>query len=480
MAAATDDLTRTYVESDALALAELVHRRDVSPEELVETAIGVIERLNPELNAVIHRLYDMARKRAGEIDIAAPFAGVPFLLKELASSWQGAPMTNSSPYLKDVVADSDSEVVRRIKKAGLVTVGKSNAPENGWSIATEPKLYGKTLNPWNPDVTPGGSSGGSCAAVASRMVPIGEASDGAGSIRVPASCCGVVGLKPSRGRVTLAPSGDYWYGGAYFLCVTRTVRDTAAYLDAVAGALPGDPYTPPTPGERWLALSRRAPEKLRIAYSVTPPNGTAIDPQVKEVVMATVSALERLGHHVEEHDMPLDADAAWRTYTDMTCAQTAALYEWLEPLVGRPVTRDDVEPVTWAVIERGRATSGIKHVADVEQVRQLSRTIATDLHPFDLFVTPTLTRQPRPVSYYDMSETDIDRYNAKWANSVFAFPFNISGQPAISLPLGMSGENIPIGVQVVGRYGDEASVLAISSVLEAEMPWNARRPPVSA
>jgi amidase len=480
MAVATDDLTRVYAESDALALAELVHRREVSPAELVETAIAVIESLNPRLNAVIHRLYEMGRKRAEEIDVSAPFAGVPFLLKELASSWQGAPMTNSSAYLKDVVADSDSEVVRRIKKAGLVLVGKSNAPENGWSIATEPKLFGKTVNPWNPDVTPGGSSGGTCAAVASRMVPIGEASDGAGSIRVPSSCCGVVGLKPSRGRVTLAPAGDYWYGGAYFLCATRTVRDTAAYLDAVAGALPGDPYTPPLPSQSWLALSKRMPEKLRIAYSVTPPNGTAIDPQVKKVVMETVSALERLGHHVEEHDMPLDGDAAWRTYTDMTCAQTAALYEWLEPLVGRPVTRDDVEPVTWAVIERGRATSGVKHVNDIEQVRQLSRAIATDLDPFDIFITPTLTRLPRPVGYYDMSETDIDRYNAKWTDSVFAFPFNISGQPAISLPLGMSSEGIPIGVQLVGRYGDEASVLAVSSLLEAEMPWKGRKPPVSA
>lgn len=178
--------------------------------------------------------------------------------------------------------------------------------------------------------------------------------------------------------------------------------------------------------------------------------------------------------------MPLDGDAAWRTYTDMTCAQTAALYEWLEPLVGRPVTRDDVEPVTWAVIERGRATSGVKHVNDIEQVRQLSRAIATDLDPFDIFITPTLTRLPRPVGYYDMSETDIDRYNAKWTDSVFAFPFNISGQPAISLPLGMSSEGIPIGVQLVGRYGDEASVLAVSSLLEAEMPWKGRKPPVSA
>lgn len=480
MAAITESLLTTYSESDALALASLVNKGEVSATELVETAIAVIERLNPELNAVIHRLYDMGRSMAETVDKTAPFAGVPFLLKELASSWEGAPNTNASFYLKDVVATSDTEVVRRMKAAGLVLVGKSNAPENGWSISTEPKLYGPTRNPWKAGITAGGSSGGTAAAVASRMAPIGEASDGAGSIRIPASCCGIVGLKPSRGRVTLAPLGDYWYGGAYFLCATRTVRDTAAYLDAVAGAVPGDPYTPPTPDESWLNLSSRAPGKLRVAYSVTPPNGTSIDPQVKSAVLATASVLERLGHTVEEHDVGLDANAAWDVYTRMTCVQTAAMFDWLEPLVGRPVTERDVEPVTWAIIERGRSTSGIQHISDVEQVRQFGRTIVGDLQPFDLFVTPTLTHLPRPMGYYDMSESDLDRYNAKWTDSVFTFPFNISGQPAISLPLGWSEEGIPIGVQLVGRYGDEATVLSVSAQLEQENPWKHRKPPISA
>lgn len=480
MPTVTDDLLETYVESDALGLAELVHEGEVTPAELVEAAVTIIEKFNPELNAVIHKLYDMARERAGTIDRDAPFAGVPYLLKELASSWDGAPNTNSCHYLKDVVADFDTEAVRRIKAAGLVLVGKSNAPENGWSITTEPKLYGPTVNPWNPDVTAGGSSGGTAAAVASRMVPIGEASDGAGSIRVPASCCGLVGLKPSRGRVTLAPFGDYWYGGAYFLCISRTVRDTTAYLDAVAGALPGDPYTPPVPDGSWSDLSTKAPKKLRLAYSVTPPNGTPIDSQVRQAVLDTAATLERLGHEVEEHDMPIDANRAWEVYTDMTCVQTAATFGALEGLVGRPVTPDDVEPVTWAIIERGRATGGIQHANDVEEIRQLARSIVGDLHSYDAFITPTLTQLPRPVGYYDMAETDIDRYNAKWTDSVFTFPFNMSGQPAISLPLVWSKENIPIGIQITGRYGDEATVLALSTLLEQEMPWRDRRPPVSA
>ncbi|MDX8500103.1 amidase [Mesorhizobium sp. VK4C] len=478
MAVISESLLETYTSSDALALADLVKRGEVSPAELVEAAITMIERLNPQLNAVIHRLYDMARVQAKTVDKSAPFAGVPFLLKELASSWKGAPLTNSCRYLKDFVADSDSEVVRRIKAAGLVLVGKSNAPENGWSITTEPKLYGTTKNPWKEGITPGGSSGGAAVAVVTGMVPIAEASDGAGSIRVPASCCGIIGLKPSRGRVSLAPFGDYWYGGAYFLCCSRTVRDTAAYLDAVAGALPGDAYTPPGPQGSWFDLAMRAPKQLRIGFTATPPNGAAIDPEVKATVLATVAALQRLGHDVEEHDMPLDADAAWKTYTDMTNVQTAATFGFLETLIGRPVTPADVEPVTWAVIERGRSTSGIKHVSDVEQLRLVGRDIVTDLNVYDLFITPTLTQLPRPFGYYDMSETDLDRYNAKWGDAVFNFPFNIAGLPAISLPLGQSAGGAPIGVQLVGRYGDEATVLALSTQLEEEMPWKDRWPAI--
>lgn len=478
--ATTESLLRTYADADALALAGLVRDGEVSAAELVECAVSVIERLNPELNAVIHKLYDMGREAAASVDRGAPLAGVPFLLKELASSWKGAPLTNSSRYLKDLVAPGDSELSRRIRAAGLLLVGKSNAPENGWSISTEPKLYGITRNPWKEGITAGGSSGGTAAAVASRMVPIGEASDGAGSIRVPASCCGIVGLKPSRGRVTLAPFGDYWYGGAYFLACTRSVRDTAAYLDAVAGGLPGDAYTPPTPEGSWLDLSAREPGKLRVGFTVTPPNGAPIDPQVKEAVLSTARTLESLGHQVEEHDMPLDGEAAWKTYTDMTCVQTAAMFDQLAAVVGRAATPDDVEPVTWAIIERGRATSGMEHATAVERLRVLGREVVGDLFPYDIYLTPTLTHLPRPMGYYDMAMTDIDAYNALWTDAMFAFPFNFSGQPAISLPLAWTSDAIPIGVQLVGRYGDEATVLAVSRQLEQAMPWRDRRPAISA
>lgn len=479
MARLTDDLRRVYSNADGTGLAELVHRGELMPAELVEAAIVAIEEVDPQLNAVIHKAYDQAREAARAVPRDAPFAGVPFLGKELATMWAGMPLTNSCAWMRNVKAETDSEFARRTKAAGFVLLGKSNAPENGWAITTEPRLYGPTRNPWRTDTTPGGSSGGSAAAVAARLVPLAEGSDGAGSIRVPASCCGLVGLKPSRGRVTLSPFGDYWYGGAYFLCLSRSIRDTAGFLDAVAGHLPGDPYTPPRPERPWSVLSERPPARLRVGFTTTAPDGSPVDRDVAAAVRDTAALLERLGHAVEEHDLGFNAAEAWRTYTRMTAVQTAMGFDALAGLVGRPVSQADVEPVTWAIIERGRSVSGVQHVADVEALRLWSREIATDLQTYDVLVTPTLTQPPRPLGYWDMSETDIDRYNARWTDGVFMFPFNLTGLPAMSLPLAWSPAGLPLGVQFVGRYGDEATLLSLGSVLEQERRWQDRRPPVS-
>jgi amidase len=480
LSSVTDDMLRAYADSDGLGLAALVRKDELAPIELVETAVATREKLNPQLNAVISKLYDMGRAAAKAVDRNAPFAGVPYLLKELRTRWKDAPVTGSSSYLRDVRADSDTEVVKRIKASGLCLVGKSNAPENGWSLSTEPKLYGATWNPWRKGITPGGSSGGAAAAVASHMVPVAEATDAAGSIRVPASCCGVVGLKPTRGRLTASPAGDVWHGCAFAFCNTRTVRDSAAYLDAVAGGLPGDPYTPPTPDGSWSELAKREPKKLRIGFSVAPPDHGPIDPHVVNAVQRTVSVLDKLGHDVEQHDLIFDARRAWEIYARMGSVQTALFFDSMQPIVGRPVTADDVEPVTWATISRGRSIPATRHLADVDSVRQFGRSIAADLLPYDVFITPTLTQKPRPLGYYDMSETDLDRFNALWFDAVFMFPFNASGQPAISLPLHWSPEGDPIGVQMVGRFGDEATLLSLSSVLESEMPWRDRKPPICA
>jgi amidase len=474
-------MIRLYADSDALALGDLVRRRQISAAELVETAAVVIDRLNPRLNAVIHKLYDMGRAAATQVPADAPFAGVPFLLKELGSMWEGAPLTNSCAWMKDLKATSDWEVIRRIKVAGFLLVGKSNAPENGWAITTEPKLYGVTHNPWRDDVTAGGSSGGAGSAVASGMVPLAEGSDGAGSIRVPASCNGVVGLKPARGRITLAPLFvDFWHGGAYFFCLSRSVRDTAAYLDAVAGRVPGDPYTPATPAEPWLSLAARPPSALRVGFTITPPDGSPIDPEVEATVRQTARKLEELGHAVEEYNLQYDVSEAWLAYTRMTTARTAAMCEQLAPLVGRPVTQSDVEPLTWAVVQRGRSLTGVQLQMDIDAVRQFARQLVTELLPYDVYMTPTLTQKPRPLGYWNMSETDLDRYNAKWTDAVFMAPFNYSGLPAMSLPLGWSADGLPIGVQLVGHESDEATLLSLATVLEKEMPWRDRRPPVLA
>ncbi len=468
-----DDL---YRAADGVGLAQHIRAGEVSAPEVAEAAIRAIEALNPRLNAVICKLYDLGREAAAAPG-DGPLKGVPFLLKELASGWGGVQANNSSRFLRDVVAPADSVVVGRIKAAGLTLLGKTNAPENGWSIGTEPVLYGATLNPWDEALTPGGSSGGTAVAVATGMVPIAEASDGAGSIRVPASCCGTVGLKPSRGRVTLAPFADYWAGGAYFLCNSRTVRDTAAYLDAIAGALPGDVYELDLPDMSFSEQAARPPARLRIGFSVTDPSGGPVHPEIAASVRGVAAVLEGMGHHVEEHDMTFDADHLWKTYTDFTCVETAATYGYFEDVLGRRIGPDDVEPVTMAVIARGRAASAIEHAARINEIRAMGRAIAADLRPYDVFLTPTLTQAPRPKGFYDMSMTNLDDYNALWADAVFMTPFNISGQPAMSLPLGEVG-HMPAGVQLVGRMGAEGTLLAVAAALEEAMPWRDRRPPI--
>ena len=469
------DIDALYRQSDAVELAGHVRSGAVQASELAEAAIRLIEALNPRLNAVVDKRYDIGR---GAVDRTAPLAGVPFLIKDLAISWAGVHAPNASRFLKDHVAASDSHVVSRMKAAGLAMLGVTNAPENGWSIATEPVMYGPALNPWDAGVTPGGSSGGSAAAVASGMVPLAESTDGAGSIRAPAACCGVVGLKPTRGRVSAAPFGDWWVGGAYGLCNSRSVRDTAAYLDAVSGSVPGDPYPIPPPPEPFLRAMQSDPGRLRVGYTVTAPG--PVDAEVRAAVEQVARLLEKLGHQVEEKDMGVDLSALWQTYTTMSVVEPANFWSHAETLVGRPVTAQDVEPITWAILQQGRAVRAVDHVARVESLRQSARQIVQDLLPWDIYITPTLTQPPRPKGHYNMGLTDLASYNALWADAMFLFPFNISGQPAMSLPLGQFAGGLPLGIQIVGRQGQEALLLSVARILEQAMPWAHRHPPVSA
>jgi len=481
MTTITPDLVRTYLDSDALRLADLVRSKAVTPAELTEVAIGLIEEVDPRLNAVVIRSFDKARARAAQPPGDGVFGGVPYLLKNIGSQCEGLPMTNGLEYLKDYVSTADSEMVRKIKAAGLNILGRTNVPENGWCIATEPRYYGPTLNPWNTAVTPGGSSGGAAAAVAARMVPMAEGTDGGGSIRVPAACCGLVGLKPSRGRITYGPETvDIWFGSVYFFALTRTVRDTAAFLDVTAGNLPGDPYTPPKPDSSWLASLADPPKRLKIGFTLTSPWGPAFAPEVIEAVKSTAALLEQLGHHVEEHPFTSDIETPWFEYNKMNAVQTVLDFDQLAKTVGRPVQKSDLFAFNWALLERGRSLSATEHAAAINAMRKANQQIQLELQPYDLFLTPTLTQPPRPVGYWDMTDPDVDRYNAKWSDSAFMFAFNVSGLPAMSLPGSWTKDDVPIGVQFVSRYGDEATILRVAAQVEEARPWIQRRPAICA
>src|SRR3984957_1887335 len=481
MPTATTNLVSMFVESDALRLAEFVRQKEVTPAELTETAINLIETLDPKLNAIVIRDFERARARATETPANGPFGGVPYLLKNIGSGCEGLPLTNSLPFRKDYVSPSDSEMVRRIKASGLNIIGRTNVPEQGWCIATEPRMYGPTVNPWNTAVTAGGSSGGAVSAVASRMVPMAEASDGGGSIRAPASCCGVVGLKPSRGRISYGPDDvDIWFGSVSTFAVTRSVRDTAALLDATAVVMPGDPYTPPKPAQSWLDGLREPMKPLRIGYALTPPWGTPFAPEVTDAMKETLSLLEDLGHALEEHVMVTDLETAWRDYNQMNSVQTLLELEDMAKVLGRPIPESELIAFNRAWLERGRGLSARDYARSVAAVRKANQSVQLELSPYDVFLTPTLTQLPRPVGYWDLNEPDFDKYISTWTDAAFLFPFNLSGLPAISVPAASTKDDIPIGVQLVGRYGDEATILRLSAQLEQARPWIQRRPSICA
>jgi amidase len=479
MPTVTADLVKLFVESDALGLAERVRKKEVTPAELAETAISLIETLDPKLNAVVIRDFERARARAGESVPNGPFGGVPYLLKNIGSGCEGLPLTNSLPFRKDYVSPSDNEMVRRIKASGLNILGRTNVPEQGWCIATEPRMYGPTVNPWNTAVTAGGSSGGAVSAVASRMIPMAEASDGGGSIRAPASCCAVVGLKPSRGRISYGPDDvDVWFGSVSTFAVTRSVRDTAALLDATAVVMPGDPYTPPKPEQSWLDCLRAPSKPLRIGYALTPPWGAPFAPEVTDAMKQTLSLLQDLGHALEEHAMVTDLETAWREYNQMNSVQTVLEFEDMAKLLGRPIPESELIAFNRAWLERGRGLSARDYARSVAAVRKANQSVQVELAPYDVFLTPTLTQLPRPIGYWDLNEPDFDKYIATWTDAAFLFPFNFSGLPAISLPATWTKHDIPIGVQLVGRYGDEAKILCLSAQLEQARPWIQRRPSI--
>ncbi len=471
---------------DATAQAELVRRGDASPSELVDAAIARIKKLNPELNAVIHPRFERAREEAaGELP-DGPFRGVPFLLKDLGGNLAGEPYHAGMQFLKrhDYRSARDAYFTERLRRAGFVLLGRTNTPELGLAPTTEPLAYGPSRSPWSTSHSPGGSSGGASAAVASGMVPVAHASDGGGSIRIPASHAGLVGLKPTRARSSFGPDlGDRWNGFSVELVVSHSVRDTAGVLDAVAGPAPGDPYAAALPDRPFAENLGRAPGRLRVGLLAHGPRGVEIDPECATAARRTGEALAALGHEVvESHPDALEEpDLVAGVATVIMCHTARALDGWSEKL-GETITETDVEPMTWRLAEIARGMSAPDYLRAIENVHRLGRQMAAWWESgFDLLLTPTCGEPPPEIGSFAPVDGDALAGFARAAIfGMFTSPFNATGQPGISLPLHWTPEGLPVGSQLVAATGREDLLLSVAQQLENSVPWNDRRPPLHA
>ena len=467
---------------DATGCAALVRAGELTPLDLVDAAIDRAEQVNGTLNAIVTKMYDHAREVGRAHSGTGIFAGVPFLVKDFLAEVEGVRFTEASAFLSDHVPAEDSELVRRFRAAGLVFIGKTNTPELAIGPTTEPRLFGPTRNPWNTALTPGGSSGGSAAAVSARVVPMAHGNDAGGSIRIPASCCGLVGLKPSRGRVSLAPHyGDMITGLVSELAVTRSVRDTAALLDAVAGPAIGEPYFPASPARSYTSEVERSPGTLRIGFSLESPLGDAIDPECERAVRDAAALCESLGHVVEEARPDCDAEELWTKFTTQLSGGAAwAIADW-ERRTGRTAGPQHFEPFVWAFAERGRALGAHDYLLAVQDMQRAVRDLCAYFGRYDLWLTSTLGQPPVELGtlvYRGGDPFELRRRCARF--SPYTWISNASGQPAISLPLHWSTSGLPVGVHFVTRWGEEATLIRLAGQLERARPWADRRPGICA
>jgi amidase len=466
-----EDLFATH---DALAVAQLVKTRKLGARELLDGTLKKLRALNASLNAITDfyegALLEKSVVAAGE----GPFQGVPFVVKQLMAECAGTPTTLGSRFFaREPVAAADSAAVARMRRAGLVIVGRSNTSEFGLAPTTEPAFGGATVSPWREDLSPGGSSGGSAAVVAARGLPMAHATDGGGSIRIPASLCGLFGLKPSRGRVSLAPIGETLAGAGAQHCVSISVRDSAALLDAIAGGEPGDPYRAPPAGS-FLAAVQRPPGKLRVAFMRKPVGGAPIDPVLVAAVERTARLLEELGHHVEEAAPDYDAAATGAAFGVVMCANTFTNLQVRAG--GRIAGPDDLEPVTRRHAEIGQGISAHDYIRAVQTFQRTGRQLGHFLERHDILLSPTIARTHLPLGAVRM-DGSLEQYQESLAPMVaFTSVCNATGAPAMSVPLAWTDDGLPIGLHFVARFGAEEMLFSLAAELERAQPWRERRP----
>jgi amidase len=473
-------LPSEYDKYDALGLAELIAKKQITPAELLDAVRRRVETTNTKINAFSHLFFDRAEEQIRNGLGQGPFRGVPFALKDLGQYLTGTITSAGGRIWKDQVADFDSTLVTRYKQAGLVIFGKTATPELGLTTTTESVLYGQTRNPWNLERTSGGSSGGASSVVACRILPMAHASDGGGSIRIPASCCGLFGLKPTRGRVPMGPGQfEGWNGLSAHHAVTISVRDSAALLDISSGVELGAPYYPPPQQRPFLKEVGADPGKLRIALIADSPAGTPVDPECRSAATEAAKLCESLGHKVEEAKWPVDhaiLRGAFLTIVNVSVAR--ALDEAATPL-GRPVTDKEVEPVTWVMAQQGGKISSVAYSRAIATIHQIGFTMAKFQQTYDVILNPTLGKPPAPLGVLSLSPKDMQTFTKEITEfTPFTSVYNVTGQPSMSVPLHWTPDGLPVGVMFSARFGDEATLFRLASQLEKAKPWAERKPKI--
>ncbi len=464
-----------YRSHDGLALADLVRRGEVSASEVLQLAIARAEAVNPDLNCIVEQLYDRARSTVRAELPDGPFAGVPFLLKDLGMALEGTVTTQGSRFYRDWVANYTSTVVRRYEQAGLVIMGKSASPEFGGTATTESILFGDTRNPWNLEHSAGGSSGGSAAAVAGGILPLANATDGGGSIRIPASCCGLFGLKPSRGRTPHGPkvlASDM----SVIHAVTRSVRDSAALLDATRGPEPGQTLIAPAPAGSYLGAAQRDPAALRIGLVTTPVTQSPVHPECIAAATGAAKLCESLGHAVDIVELPVDPRAFFDATGKVVGIGNVLRVRKREQQLGREVTEQDLEPLTWKYFQRNRGITGEELARAREFLATTAQAMARLQENYDILLSPTMASPPVKIGAMSLNQPEADFQKVAINASAFTMLYNATGQPAMSVPLHWTPGGLPVGVMFAARYGDETTLFELAGQLEKAAPWFHRVP----